>query len=534
LLRLRYTAWDGTQRVRLDADEVFEKLVDHLSYTDDVQQALDWLLRQGFDLDSVRVMGLDEFLESLREEMRKRYRQFNLKNSLDEMRERLDEILRRERETLGGLAAEADDAARAREKRAFLDDLPARLSEALERLAQQYRFEDESAGRDFQDLLEELDNIRDLENFQRKSGDRFHGQESLSYSQALELMREMAAMNRLEEDLANGNFETISLEDLKRLLGDAAAQDFDRLRQIVVLLREAGYLTQREGRARLSPKGIRKIGQLALRDIYQSMLRDRPGSHATQARGFAEIRPEQTRPYAHGDVLNLALIPTLMKAVKRRPATPLDVHPTDFEIQETDYSTTTSTVLLLDMSWSMSWDGRFAAAKKVALALESLIRTRFPRDFFSVVGFYTRAVELKPTDLPEASWNMGDPFTNLQDGLRLARDLLRRHPSQNQHIILITDGQPTAYYARGRLYCEWPLSFGGISMRAAAETLKEVEQVTRRGITINTFMLDDSISLRAFVERMTRINKGRALYTRPDRLGEYLLVDYLGKKRKKV
>jgi len=186
------------------------------------------------------------------------------------------------------------------------------------------------------------------------------------------------------------------------------------------------------------------------------------------------------------------------------------------------------------MSWSMSWEGRFAAAKKVALAMESLIRSRYPRDYFAIVGFFTRAVELKMRDLPEASWNMGDPFTNLQDGLRLAAELLSRHPSSNQHIIVITDGQPTAYFQRGRLHCEWPLSFGGISMRAAQETLKEVERVTRRGVVINTFMLDDSPSLRAFVERMTRINKGRALYTRPDRLGQYLLVDYLAKKRKRV
>ncbi len=166
--------------------------------------------------------------------------------------------------------------------------------------------------------------------------------------------------------------------------------------------------------------------------------------------------------------------------------------------------------------------------------MESLIRQRYPRDYFAIVGFFTRAIELKMRDLPEASWNMGDPFTNLQDGLRLAAELLARHPSSNQHIIVITDGQPTAYFQRGRLHCEWPLSFGGISMRAAQETLKEVERVTRRGIIINTFMLDDSPSLRAFVERMTRINRGRALYTRPDRLGQYLLVDYLAKKRKRV
>ncbi|MDZ4344205.1 MAG: VWA domain-containing protein, partial [Candidatus Binatia bacterium] len=192
------------------------------------------------------------------------------------------------------------------------------------------------------------------------------------------------------------------------------------------------------------------------------------------------------------------------------------------------------TVLLLDMSWSMSWEGRFAAAKKVALAMESLVRSLHPRDYFGIVGFFTRAVELKAKDLPQATWNMGDPFTNLQDGLHLASTMLERRPSANQQMIVITDGQPTAYCRQGRLYCEWPLSFGGISQRAAEETLKEAERVTRKGITINTFMLDDSPVLRGFVDDMTRINKGRAFYTRPDRLGEYLLVDYLSHQRKKV
>src|SRR6185436_14860757 len=123
---------------------------------------------------------------------------------------------------------------------------------------------------------------------------------------------------------------------------------------------------------------------------------------------------------------NLDLVGTLKKALGRKRGTPLELHPDDFEIFATNFATSTSTVLLLDMSWSMSWEGRFAAAKKVALALETLIRSRFPRDYFSIVGFYTRAVELKLKDLPEASWNMGDPFTNLQDGLRLAGELLAR------------------------------------------------------------------------------------------------------------
>jgi uncharacterized protein with von Willebrand factor type A (vWA) domain len=285
---------------------------------------------------------------------------------------------------------------------------------------------------------------------------------------------------------------------------------------------------------RLSPKGVRKIGQLALRDIYQGLLRDRTGGHQADHRGLAEVRPEATKPYSYGDPLNLDLVRTLKKALRRDAGVPLRMEPQDFEVFETRHATNTSTVLLLDMSWSMSWEGRFAAAKRVAMAMESLIKSRYPRDYFAIVGFYTRATELKVQDLPEASWNMGDPFTNLQDGLRLASDLLSRHPSPNQYMIVITDGQPTAYFSRGRLYCEWPLSFGGISMRAAQETLREVERVTRRGIIINTFMLDDSPSLRAFVERMTRINKGRALFTRPDRLGEYLLVDYIARKRKRV
>jgi uncharacterized protein with von Willebrand factor type A (vWA) domain len=530
MVRIRYTQWDGTQRVRLHADRVFEKLAEYLSYTDDVQQALEWLMRHGAEWEGMRIMGLDDFLESVREKLRQHYQQFHLNDALDDIRRRLDEIVDLERDTLAQHEPGHPDR---KAKRDVLDRLPHRLSEALQRL-QQYDFENADAGRDLENLLDELQNIRDLEEFRRRYGDLFHGPRALGYEDAVALMREIERFKQLEEELLRGDVERIDADALRTLLGQQARLDFEHLRQMTLLLRQAGYLTTREGRTRLSPKGVRKIGELALRDIYQGLLRDRAGSHHADHRGITVIRPDATRPYQYGDPLNLDLVRTLKKSLGRKGGTPLDMHPDDFEIFDTHVSTSTSTVLLLDMSWSMSWEGRFAAAKKVALAMESLVRSRFPRDYFSIVGFFTRAVELKVKDLPEASWNMGDPFTNLQDGLRLASELLRRHPSNNQHIIVLTDGQPTAYFSQGRLYCEWPLSFGGISMRAAQETLKEVERVTRKGITINTFMLDDSPSLRAFVERMTRINKGRALYTHPDHLGEYLLVDYIGKKRKKV
>ncbi|HEY1852454.1 MAG TPA: VWA domain-containing protein [Candidatus Binataceae bacterium] len=530
MVNIRYTYWDGSQKLKLDADKVFEKLAEFLSYSDDIRQAMDWMMRQGMDFDGVKVQGLEEFLEQLRQEMRQRYRDFNLKNSLSELEQKLDQILDQERQTLDSMRGQKDGV---EDKERQLQQMPRRLSEALRKL-ESYDFEDAQAKVDFDDLLSEYENIRDLENFRDRYNHMFHGPESLDYQKSLDLMREMERMRQLEQDLMSGNFESVSMEDMKDLLGQQAQQDFQSLRQVMMLLSESGYMVQKGDHLALSPKGVRRIGQLALRDIYQGLLKDRAGSHTTDHRGITEMRPDQTRPYEFGDPLNLNLVATLKHALARRPGVPLALKPDDFEIYENDYGSSSSTVLCLDMSWSMSWEGRFAAAKKVALALETLIRSKFPRDYFSIVGFFTRAVELKLKDLPEASWNMGDPFTNLQDGLRLASDLLGRHPSRNQHIIVITDGQPTAYFLNKRLYCEWPLSFGGISMRAAQETLKEVERVTRRGITINTFMLDDSPSLRAFVEKMTQINRGRALYTRPDHLGEYMLVDYLSKKRKHV
>jgi uncharacterized protein with von Willebrand factor type A (vWA) domain len=211
--------------------------------------------------------------------------------------------------------------------------------------------------------------------------------------------------------------------------------------------------------------------------------------------------------------------------------TPIDWQPEDLEVKEMDFQTQCTTVLLLDMSWSMSWAGRVPAAKRVAIALDHLIRTRWPRDHFFVVGFSTRAREIAVRDLPEASWDMGEPFTNLQEGLMLAERLISRNPSPSAQVLVITDGQPTAYFRGRQLHVEWPMGFGGVSPHAAAETLKQVRRITSRGVTINTFMLDASPELVSFVESMTRINKGRALYTQPSRLGSYVMVDYLSRRR---
>jgi uncharacterized protein with von Willebrand factor type A (vWA) domain len=180
----------------------------------------------------------------------------------------------------------------------------------------------------------------------------------------------------------------------------------------------------------------------------------------------------------------------------------------------------------------MSFQGRFPAAKRVALALDQLIRTTYPRDELYIIGFSTGARRLTTPELAVTAWDSNDPFTNIQEALSAAAKLLSRQRSSNRQIILITDGQPTAYYMDGYLQVELPMFFGGLSPRATFETLKEVKRVTSMGIKINTFMLDDSASLRRFVEEMTRINKGRAFFTTPSQLGKYLLVDYLKRKKK--
>ena len=161
MVTTRYTQWDGTQHLRLDADKVFEKLAEYLSYTDDVRQAMDWMMRQGMDFDGTKVMGLEEFLEQLRQEMRQRYRDFNLRNSLSDMEQRLEDILQRERQTLSSLR---DSKPGMEEKERQLQHIPRRLSEALRKL-ESYDFEDDQARADFEQLLNEYENVRDLENF---------------------------------------------------------------------------------------------------------------------------------------------------------------------------------------------------------------------------------------------------------------------------------------------------------------------------------------------------------------------------------
>lgn len=529
----RYSRWDGSQEeFTLDVESALEALSDLMMEGLDARQALEWMERYGFDLagTDMRVMGLDELVSELQDQLESLRQQFDLSHALDEMAERLDQILDREqealRETHGHESARLNDFMQRRHEGSD------QLSDRVDRF-RDHEWQDAEAEEEYRELLEEQDRMAALEEFLSQQGSRFQGPDQVGYEKAQEIREQVEAMQQMIQDLGEGNFEAISPDQLKEMLGEAGAQSFILLQDLRSRLEGAGLLRDGE----LTPRAIRKIGASALADIYNALRKGLTGEHGMPGYGAATPRPDETRSWEFGDELDLDIVKTVMNGV-RRGAGPMasrdrgvSLEVADFEVRQKDYSTETTTVLLLDMSWSMSWQDRFPAAKRVALAMDQLIRTQFPRDHFSVVGFSTRARELQIKELPEVCWDMGDPFTNLQEGLMVAEKLIGQHRSASPQIIIITDGQPTAYYEDGSLRVEWPMGMGGISPQAVKETLKQVRRITKMGVTINTFMLDDAPALVGFVEHMTKINQGRAFYTHPHQLGSFLMVDYLSQRR---
>jgi len=360
----------------------------------------------------------------------------------------------------------------------------------------------------------------------------FRGDEPVSLQEAMKLMDELQRLDRLEKELRTAeddvDLQNIDLDELRKLLGDEAADSLEQLKRLRKILEEAGYIEKRGDKYQLTPRAIRKIGQKALRDIFSHMKQDRFGRHDTDYRGHGIDRTDESKRYEFGDPFLLDLKETVMNAVERQgPGTPVRLQPNDFEVYRTELLTQSSTVLMLDMSRSMILRGCFRAAKKVAMALNSLIRGQFPRDDLYIVGFSYYAKELKADSLPQLTWNEWVYGTNMQHGFMLSRQLLSRHKGGNRQIIVITDGEPTAHFEGGRVEFSYPPTW-----RTFQETLREVQRCTRERITINTFMLERSYSLMSFVDQMTKINKGRAFFATPERLGEYILVDYVKQKRR--
>jgi uncharacterized protein with von Willebrand factor type A (vWA) domain len=396
------------------------------------------------------------------------------------------------------------------------------------------------ADRELQSQLAELMGGLELLSDRRHLGSRFpfFGSEQLPLDEAMRLMDRLQSIEDLERSL-RGVYRGDQLDDESRkalgeLLGDDAGRELDRLNQMTEELQRRGLVEADSQGMRLTARGMRRIGQKALGDLFARLRRDRFGDHQITHRGQGGDRAEDSKPYEFGDAFDLDVKETVMNAIQREAsegAAPSRRVPQlsadDFVVHRSDTLTRSATVLMLDMSRSMPLRGYFYAAKKVALALDSLIRGSFPRDSLHIIGFSDLAREISPAALPHLSVNEYVYGTNMQHGLMLARRLLSRDPGENKQIIIVSDGEPTAHIENGR-----PVFFYPPLPETFYKTLLEVKRCTREHIVINTFMLESNHHLVQFVNQMTKLNRGRAFFISPDRLGDYVLVDYVASKRR--
>jgi len=358
----------------------------------------------------------------------------------------------------------------------------------------------------------------------------FTGQDPLGLTEAMQMFEDLADMDRLEQMLSGatspGALAEVDTDRVRDLLGDQSAESLQRLAEMTRLLEEAGLVANTEGQLSLTPRAVRRLGQNALGDLYQRLIRDRTGRHDLDRDGTGHERDFATKPYEFGDPFNLHIERTIRNALVRNGSgTPVDLHPEDFEVERTESVVQAATVLMLDLSLSMPMRDNFLPAKKVAMALHSLISSRFPQDYLGVVTFSEVAREIRPERLPEVSWDYVYG-TNMQHGLVLARRMLGNQNGTKQ-IIMVTDGEPTAHLTDDG----YPLFSYPPSPETVERTLMEVQRCTRDDIRINVFMLDATPYLTRFIEQVTRMNGGRAFFTTNQSLGDYLLVDFVDHRR---
>jgi len=358
----------------------------------------------------------------------------------------------------------------------------------------------------------------------------FSGDQPLNMGDANQLLQQLGDIDQLENLLKGatnpGALAEVDLDRARQLLGDEAARSLEQMAELARRLEESGLVENKEGRLELTPRGIRQLGQNALDELFTKLDMDKAGQHETPRIGIGHERDHSTKPYEFGDPFNLDIGRTVRNAIQRAGSgTPVRLTPEDFEIERTEHLVRSSTVLMIDLSLSMPMRGNFLPAKKVTMALHALITSRFPRDYLGLVGFARRATELKPEQLPEVSWDF-DYGTNMHEAFMIARRLLARQSGTKQ-IIMITDGEPTAHVmANGQVFFDYPTR-----PETRDATLRQVMLCTKDDITINTFMLDPNPYLTDFVESMSRLNGGRAFFTTPEDLGDYVLVDFIQNKR---
>jgi uncharacterized protein with von Willebrand factor type A (vWA) domain len=357
---------------------------------------------------------------------------------------------------------------------------------------------------------------------------RMDGDQGLGYADATGALAELADLDQLDEllsqDYPGASLEDIDEELIERALGSSAVDDMDQLRRIERELREQGYLQRGSDGLKLTPRALRRLGSTALRRVFDVLESRGRGGHDVRDAGAAGEVTGASREWRFGDEQPLDVVRTVRNAVLRSSVEgrPLRLTGEDFEVVETERRSSAAVALLVDMSYSMELRGTWGEAKTTALALHSLISTKYPQDAIEIIGFSDYARVMSTGALVEHDWDRVQG-TNLQHGLMLARRFLDKHRNAEPVILVITDGEPTAHLARdGFADFSWPPT-----PETIAATLAEVERCTRRGATINIFMLDDDPRLIEFMQEVGRRNGGRVFLPKLGRLGEFVVADYL-------
>ncbi|MCW2569827.1 MAG: putative magnesium-chelatase subunit chlD, partial [Mycobacterium sp.] len=360
---------------------------------------------------------------------------------------------------------------------------------------------------------------------------RMRGEEGLGLGDATSAVAELSDLEALERALgqtyAGASLDDVDEEMVQRALGRQAVDDLDALRRIERELTRQGWLTRRDGKLELSPQAVRRIGATALRRVFARMTGTGRGGHDVTGAGAAGEPTGASRPWVFGDTQPLDVPRTVRNAVHggRGLGGRVQLAVEDFEVVETERRTRAAVALLVDLSYSMALNGTWGPAKETALALHSLVTTRFPQDAIEIIGFSQYARVLRPAELAGLDF---DPVqgTNLQHGLMLARRFLDKNRDAEPVVLVVTDGEPTAHLERdGHATFSWPPL-----PETLALTLAEVDRATRRGVTLNVFMLGDEPRLVEFAGELARRNGGRLFTADGDDLGEYVVRDYLGRR----
>ncbi|NNN13048.1 MAG: hypothetical protein HKL81_04770 [Acidimicrobiaceae bacterium] len=392
----------------------------------------------------------------------------------------------------------------------------------------------------FEELLGDLDlawqldmlaeNLSSLGYAPNASPVGLRGDQDVSLGEVGELFSELTRIDQLEAFFKNppssASLADLDLSEVGELLGDDANRSLAELAKLAKSLQEKGLIDNHGGFLRISPKGLRHIADKALEELFSKLKSSGFGEHPSWKSGFGSDLEYQTKPYEFGDSFNVSINQTLKNATLRQGmGFPIKVSADDFEVERTEAVVSTSTVLLLDLSLSMPLRDNFLPAKKVAVALSSLVRSKFPRDFFSLIGFSEVAREIPIAELPSVTWDYVYG-TNIAHALALGRKMLKGQRGTKQ-IILVTDGEPTSHVLpSGEIFFSYPTA-----PETLKATLSEVVKCTKGGIAINSFVLDADDHLKRFMDKLVRVNGGRVFYTSGDKLGGFVLVDFLANRR---